>query len=529
MGVSRTWVLKGSLWIQAVFLLVLTSILADTNAWIGAIFTGTGLFFVVIGIIAAQKRRISYLYLYATLVGLWQILALTHILVICGLIALPTNKIDLTFIVGQKIVGDPSYPPKVAIPVLYGFQWCSWCVTLVCMVSPRLETVDPTQGFEIQNPKQQRHSLKITTRNSRNNTSISPQFWRQQQRKWEHGGASSSASSNSRSTGSAVSSGVGVGMEGHSSMRTNKGKEPIDKGRYTNDGEMPQVPERSRVGMERKASSDINAIFIPSDPRISRVVVTFKDNTQDSHQQEHYSQSSASATYSKQIPETTTIYITNHHYGKNSSSKPAVNDGQPGSSHTAATAAAGLGARKSESYILNFSASGESLSDMILKSTQHPVVLPLAPLPTAKPSMSTTRSSGPLPSPSLLPQPSTAATKEMSGFRPRSSDDTTPNPARICGIATKVSLTLSSDSSSSELSALSNASSDSEELLELAPLNTAHVIPESEQAEESRSQPPPSPQHGPDGVVAGPAMTSVHLLNHLQEPEHPCLGYKVLW
>ncbi|KAK3842460.1 MAG: hypothetical protein J3R72DRAFT_523617, partial [Linnemannia gamsii] len=560
MAGSRTWVLKGSLWIQAVFLLVLTSILADTNAWIGAILTGVGLFFVVIGIIAAHKRRIGYLYLYATLVGLWQILALTHILIICGLIALPKHNIDPAFIVGQKIVEDPSYPLKIAIPVLYGFQWCTWCVILVCMVSLRLEKVDPAHGFEIQDPKQQqRHSLNTINNNSRNNTSTSlpssggnnstngssngsnPRMnqhlfnFRQSviapiggggggvaAGSLKHsGGASSSASSNSRSTGSGVSSGIGVGMDGHSITRMNKGKEPMDKGRYTNDIEMPQAPERAWSQMERRASSDSNnAIFIPNDPRISQVVVTFKDDAQDI-QQEHGSLSFVSTGLSKQkqkqqVPEATTIYITNHLYGQSSNTDGIVNDGQPGSSQSTAAPAerGGLGASKSDSFILNFAASSESFSDMIFNSSEDSVVLPLAPQPAAIPTTTSTAPhlSGPSTSSSSVPQPPAAtATKEMAGLHSRSSDETTHNPARIRGTATKVSLTLSSDSSSSELSALS---SDSEDLLEFAPLSTTRVHLKSELAEGSRSQPPlPSPQHGPDGVVAGLVMTSVDPLH----------------
>ena len=41
---------------------MLTSILADSDAWVGAIVTGLGLLLVVIGIAAAHKRRTGYLY-----------------------------------------------------------------------------------------------------------------------------------------------------------------------------------------------------------------------------------------------------------------------------------------------------------------------------------------------------------------------------------------------------------------------------------------------------------------------------------
>ncbi|KAF9121428.1 hypothetical protein BGX30_002582, partial [Mortierella sp. GBA39] len=532
MAMSRTWVLKGSLWIQALFLLVLTSILADTNAWIGAILTGVGLVFVVIGIIAAHKRRIGYLYLYATLVGLWQILALTHILIICGLIALPFNKIDPAFIVGQKIVENPSNPLKIAIPVLYGLQWCTWCVILVCMVSLRLETIDPTLGFEIQDPKHQRHSLDTrsnyasssypningSSNSSSNNSSNNSNNQRMNQHLFNFrqsviapiGGASSPASSNSKSSGSG-----GAGMERNSVTRMYKGKDPLDKGRYGNDIETPQAPERSWVGMERRASSDSNAIFIPNDPRISQVVVTFKDDGQDT-QQEHTSRSMlASAPSSKQqIPEATTIYITNNHYGQSSNtggSKTVVHNGQPGSSQSAAGAAPrGMGAAisRGDAYVLNFSTSGESLSDMIFKSTQDQIALPIAPLPTAKPDMrASPLSAGRVPLPS---QPPPAATKEVAESHPGTDDDT-PNPARIRGTATKVSLTLSSDSSSSELSALSNvSSSDSDDTLEFTSINTTTTDTQIKPQQAGGSLPP---HNGPDGVIAGLAMTSVDPLH----------------
>ncbi|KAF8929072.1 hypothetical protein BGZ47_001288, partial [Haplosporangium gracile] len=532
MAVSRTWVLKGSLWIQAVSLLVLTSILADTNAWIGAILTGVGLFLVVIGIIAAHKRRIGYLYFYVTLVGLWQILALTHILIICGLVTLPVNRIAPAFIVGQKIVENPFSPLKIVIPALYGFQWCTWCVILVCMVSLRLEKTDPTLGFEIQDPKQQRHSL-----NTRNNyaSSLYPNINgsshsgsnSNNQRMNQHlfnfrqsviaprGGALSPASSNSMSSGNGDAS-----MDGHSITRMNKGKEPLDKGRFESDSEMPQLPERSWVGMERRASSDSNAIFIPNDPRISQVVVTFKDDGQDS-QQEHTSRSMLiSAPSKQQIPKATTIFITNHHYGQSNNidgDKAVKHDGQPGSSQPVSAAAArGLGAAasRSDAYVLNLSASGESLSDMIFNSTQDPTAFPMAPLPTAKPVMiASPFSSGPVPSPQL---PSTiTGTSETAGFHPRNNDDA-PNPARIRGTATKVSLTLSSDSFSSELSALSNvSSSDSDDVLEFAPINTTDSQIKPQQAEGSVL-----PQHGPDGVVAGLAMTSVDPLHIISKNQN---------
>lgn len=418
------------------------------------------------------------------------------------------------------------------------------------MVSLRLETVDPTLGFEIQDPKQ-RHSLdtrsnyasssypNINGGNSNSNSSSSNNNSRMNQHLFNFrqsviapiGGESSPASSNSRSSGSG-----GAGIDGHSITRTNKGKGPVDKARYGSDIEIPQTPERSWAGMERRASSDSNAIFIPNDPRISQVVVTFKDKGLNS-QQEHTSRSlfALEPSSKQQIPGATTFYITNHLYRRSSNvddNKAVVHDGQPGSSSQSASAAAaaarGLGAasNRSDSYILNFSASGESLSDMIFKTTPDPISLPMVPLSTAKPIMTASPfSTGPV-SPSSQQPP--AATKEMAEFHSHMDDDA-PNPARIRGTGTKVSLTLSSDSSSSELSALSNAySSDSDDMLEFAPINTTTTartqVKPQQQAE--GPLPPPPPQHGPDGVVAGLAMTSVdppHIIpknQNQQQPQH---------
>ena len=55
-------VLKLSLWLQAAALLVLTSLLADASAWIGAIVAAVGFSFVVVGIGAAHKQSLGYLY-----------------------------------------------------------------------------------------------------------------------------------------------------------------------------------------------------------------------------------------------------------------------------------------------------------------------------------------------------------------------------------------------------------------------------------------------------------------------------------
>ncbi|KAF9918948.1 hypothetical protein FBU30_011222, partial [Linnemannia zychae] len=193
-----------------------------------------------------------------------------------------------------------------------------------------------------------------------------------------------------------------------------------------------------------------------------------------------------------------------------------MGESQPGSSKSAITASSNrVESResKSEAYVLDFSESSESLSDMIFQYTQHSTT-PITSQPANMPIFSRFHSSGLSSSPLLssqLPQKRTAEGNDILEYHPYSADDS-PNLARIRGTATKVSLTLSSDSSSSELSALSNiSSSEGEDQLETEPLCSASTTDKTQYPEVSHST--------SDGVIARLAMTSVDPL-HITPKNH---------
>ncbi|KAF9346515.1 hypothetical protein BGX26_001963 [Mortierella sp. AD094] len=434
-------ILKGALWIQAAILLVLTSILADSNAWIGAIVSGVGFLFVVIGIVAAHKQRIGYLYCYATLVGLWEILALAHILIICGLIVLPPTLVKVAYVVGQKVVENPSDAMKIVIPMLYGLQWATWCITLVCLASLRLATRDSAVALEIQDPKRP-HSLETSRSQSSlsSNPRMNQHLFNFRQSVISPHARSTRAGSMIHGTGSGPSSSrSGSGGEVHSASKMYKGKESFAR-QYPGDSDTPQAPERTWVGMERRSSSDSNAIFFPNDSRISQVVVTFRDDAKDSYDQHASSQIQQRPVYVSQppkstgagvsrspIPGETTIYIADQNY-----------DAGPREGSSSGSSVKGV----KDVYTLKFSPSGESLSDMIFKSSQDKSQSP--------------KLAYNLNSPRVFDHASMAPDGLSSQYRPKFD---IPNPARIRATDTKASLTLSSDSSSSELPAVSIASS----------------------------------------------------------------------
>ncbi|KAF9933379.1 hypothetical protein BGZ67_004330 [Mortierella alpina] len=201
--------------------------------------------------------------------------------------------------------------------------------------------------------------------------------------------------------------------------------------------DMPQAPEASWTGAEKRFSSDNNTIFIPNDHRISQVVVTFKDEASGPHQQ--YTDSQGQEVYlpkqrpsDRQVhPEATTVYITHHNYGRG----PETGDTRGGVSGGASSGR--FGSDKNV-YVLNFSTS-ESLSEMIFKSA--PSALHSKPILTME---------------AISPSEQTEPMQRDAKSQERPNEDV-PNPARIRATATKASLTLSSDSSSSEMTTSTSA------------------------------------------------------------------------
>lgn len=390
-------------------------------------------------------------------------LALTHILIIYGLIVLPAGTIDTVIIVGQRAAGESFDPMRIALPVLYGIHWCAWCISLVCLVSLRLSARDPIIGFEIQDPKQT-HSLEMTRIQSSTSNNITPRNqhlfnFRQSVISPLGSRASSGAVAKSIAThkpgsvtGSSSASRVGPG-EGPSTLAYNKGKETAR--RYSNEAmAVPQAPTRTCTGKEKRASTDTNAIYIPSDPRISQVVVTFREGGTETRTVPappiSYQRQATAATQSQNSPflksasEATTIYITNHNYGH---AEPMEGP------------SSGLQKAGNDRFTINFSSAGESLSDMIFKSSKigQTHFASMAPTtPTSKQELDLE-----------LEQHEDEPLKRNRPHANETDESRTQNFARIRATETKASLTLSSDSSSG-MSAVSNSSSsfDGEELEE---------------------------------------------------------------
>ncbi|KAG0280452.1 hypothetical protein BGZ95_010097 [Linnemannia exigua] len=239
---------------------------------------------------------------------------------------------------------------RIAVPVLYGIQSCSWLLSLVCLVCLRVTSDDDlTHGFEIQDPKRESaaHSLEGT------------QYSREGQRRSKRSSRSFMGFRQS----------VVAPLEAHSNgAGTSEQQQPQKYAHTSRHAEQSygafgiQEPEKSWVTGERRSSQDSNIIIFPKDKRISQVVLTFRDDFKDSD--------AALASLTKPVPAATnggvlearTVFITNHHYG--------------------------LGD-------MLFDQPGESLSDMIFKAVQ-PLSLNSTPKETFKASRvkeTTTRAS----------------------------------------------------------------------------------------------------------------------------------------
>ncbi|KAF9356977.1 hypothetical protein BGX34_009648 [Mortierella sp. NVP85] len=469
----------------------LTRTLKDSDAWIGAIITGVGFFLIVVGIAAAHKQRIGYLYCYATLVGFWEMLALAHILAICGLIVLPPTLVNAANVIGQRIMDNPSDAMKIVMSALYGAQWCGWCITLICLVSLRLAARELIVGHDVQEPKRQ-HSIET----SRNHVSYSNSLMSQHLFNFRQsvispvGGIASSTGPIISRSGVEIPSSVGTesngGGGGPSGSRIYKGKEPIHR-RHCDESDMCRISDRAWMGTEGTSPLDTSTIYIPNNPRISQVVVTFRDDSKEGHsvQQGPLQQGSHPVRLSQQLHGS----MTGDTAPSRSATKASFNAGQ-GYDPNAAAVAAGVGPSSSNVrssggiFVLNISPSGESLSEMIF-----------SPPPTANPPTSPPQT---MPSADSVKRSSEAVmVQDGSGSNVCGND--VPNPARTRGTAAEVLLTLSSDSSSSGLSALSHAtSSDSDGPGQLAASKTPLEM---------------SNPLGQDNVITSLAMVSAMPLN----------------
>ncbi|KAG0324473.1 hypothetical protein BGZ99_001767 [Dissophora globulifera] len=276
MGANPSSILKVSLWLQAGSLLVLTSLLADSDAWIGATLTAIGLCFVTIGIGAAHKKSLGYLYCYATLLGAWTSLAVVHVILILGFIAVPVGFMDPVLVIGQKLVENTSDSFKSIVPALYSIQAVAWCTSLACLICLRAAVAveDPTLGFEIQHPKTRSsaspHTLGSAGRSADGDVGIIQR----------------SRSATQRLFGLGHFSMVAPASD---TPECNHGKESVIKkreGQELEDYEPLQIKDEARkiwMRQERRASGgDSSVIYVPRGRRISQVVVTFRDDVHNS-------------------------------------------------------------------------------------------------------------------------------------------------------------------------------------------------------------------------------------------------------
>ncbi|KAF9279968.1 hypothetical protein BGZ68_007578, partial [Mortierella alpina] len=329
--------LKATLWIQAASLLVLTSLLADSGAWIGTILTATGLCFVITGIGAAFKKSLGYLYSYAILVGVWDLLAIIHTLLICGLVSVPEATINPILVLGQRIVNNSSDPMKTAIPALYAVQALAWCISLVCLVCMRVAEDDPTMGFNIQKRRSTRKKSSVTHRletaqqsadGYRKSSRISQRLFG-----WRRSVVAPLRRSHAPSC--------------PDPEKAHRQEDATQHAIYD-----LEEPQSSWAAEEARESNDSSTIYFPRGRRISQVVVTFKDAIEEEYPEKGHSSSThaadaASATKQLQF------------------SAAENNDLE---------ARRVLIADPADSFIkLPFTQTGESLSDMIFKVVQQPL------------------------------------------------------------------------------------------------------------------------------------------------------------
>ncbi|KAG0337666.1 hypothetical protein BG000_005118 [Podila horticola] len=222
--------------------------------------------------------------------GAWSLLAITHVLIVCGLVTLPESLMDEVLVVGERILEDSADPMKIVIPSLYGIQCFAWCGSLACIAVTRAAASDPTLGFEIQSPTMT-HRLKMA----------------QQQR-------------------------VGR-QQSIFGFRKSSTISPI--GKYEHGNKLSQKDFATQNSFRDGAEElDGQRIIIPNDRRISQVVVTFRSDL-DSIQMEATRMNTdihapEAAVVAPQ--RSSAIYITNHNYNLKDSTYTSIPFSLPGES-----------------------------------------------------------------------------------------------------------------------------------------------------------------------------------------------------
>ncbi|KAF9427048.1 hypothetical protein BGZ76_002494, partial [Entomortierella beljakovae] len=321
-------------------------------------------------------------------------------------------------------MNNPSDAMKIVIPMFYGFQWGTWCITLVCLVSLRVSKRDPVVALEVQESKEsQYHEARRSQGGFGDSSRMDQHLYNLRQ---------SIISPHSRTApGIGSPSRIGNVTDGQSVMKMHRGRDVHSRQNY-NESDAPQVPERTWMGMERRSSSGSNAIFFPSDSRISQVVVTFRDGVKGVNEEcmmSHAQHTTNSSQISKSDrtgvqQERRMVYADDDNFGTHKKVREPSNESSKSRTNK-------------DLYAIKLSPSGDSLSDMIFKQPQDDNQQSRQKL-----NLNSVRP----------PDRSEGLTSQYNRSKTEMS-----NPARVRATATKASLTLSSDSSSSELSVASSS------------------------------------------------------------------------
>ncbi|KAF9950573.1 hypothetical protein BGZ70_001302, partial [Mortierella alpina] len=273
---------------------------------------------------------------YATLVGVWGLLAIIHTLLICGLVSVPASTINPILVLGQRIINNSSDPMKIALPALYAVQALAWCISLVCLVCLRVAEDDPTLGFDIQKRRSTKKKSSVTTTHKSGAAQQTADGYRKSSR------------ISQRLFGWRRSVVVPLRRNHPPSCpdpeKQDRQEDPSQHAIY--DLEEPHLGWATEEGRD---SNDSSTIYFPRGRRISQVVVTFKDTTEDEEDEDEYPEKPPVQTKPKHMQFSAA--------GNNDLEARRV-----------------LIADPADAFVkLPFTHPGESLSDMIFKVVQQPL------------------------------------------------------------------------------------------------------------------------------------------------------------
>ncbi|KAF9914241.1 hypothetical protein BX616_008665 [Lobosporangium transversale] len=246
--------------------------------------------------------------------------------------------------------------------------------------------------------------------------------------------------------------GYSIASHGGPPIKYKEGREPAMH-RYSYDAEWPEMSERIRSEVERRANTDSSAAYISKGQRISQVVISSRGEEKPSQYIIPSQTGKPKQSPAEQFPSdianpshlsskaSTNPYFSYYCYADTSKRK-----GNSAFHGTGSDSGSSSGSDK-DNYVFDFASSGEPLPEMIFKQPRERVLAPSKRKPTSD----------------FVQRIENLGLSVEDNTGPQyCSVKGPPSFARIREIGTKASLALSSDSSSSELS--NTSSTDSEEL-----------------------------------------------------------------